>query len=264
MIPKMVDFWVQRKYRRTYFGIKDMLWPLGRFPSLLLMAYKVSGQQIYLDEFNRLNEQEKVYLSPADSQIYCRTNVDGPIEFSDYEKRKGNKFLLRGIGECSAMDIMELDECLQHSDAYKEYWLKSMKQMWFEGKLELVENGLSRGMLLYDPKTGNVSSPDSEYYSESNAMDWSFIRWTGGFLSSRSTILARVAVNVAKWLPQENASEVVIKILSEISPSDMKQYIDPDGKQILDKHRYQCHEVCSDSIVNWLWAYWQGRCEHLL
>ena len=264
MITKMTDFWVKRKYRRTYFGIKEMLWPLGRFPSLLLMAYKVSGEHKYIDEFKRLNEKEMVYLAPADSQLYCRINNDRPIEFSEYEKRKGNKVLFRAIGECAAMDIMELDECLQHSDVYKEYWLRSMKQAWYEGKLELTDNGLSQWMFLYDPETRQVSVPEPEYYSESDAMDWSFLRWVGGFLSPRSTMLARVGVNVAKWLPEENAGETLVTILEKISPDDMKQFIDPDGKQILDKHRYQCHEICVDAIVNWLWAYWQGRYERVV
>ena len=261
MIPQMVDFWVKRKYRRTYFGIKNMLWPLGRFPSLLLMAHKVSGHKKYLDEFKRLNQEEKIYLSPTDSPIYGRLNADRPVECSDYEKRKDNMFLLRDIGECATMDIMGLDECLQYSNAYKEYWLKSMKQAWYEGQLALTDNGLARVVFCYDPDTKRVTTPDPEYISESGEMDWSFMRWAGGHLCSRSTLLARAGINVAKWLPDENASQVAIKILADISPSNMKENIDPDGQQMLDKHRYRCHDVSVDAIVNWLWAYWQGRHE---
>ena len=39
----------------------------------------------------------------------------------------------------------------------------------------------------------------------------------------------------------------------------MKEYIDPDGKQMLDKHRYLCHVIVGVTITNWLWAYWQGK-----
>ena len=39
---------------------------------------------------------------------------------------------------------------------------------------------------------------------------------------------------------------------------------DRDGKQMQDKHRLMCRQVCGDAIVNWLWAYWQGRAEGVI
>jgi hypothetical protein len=262
MIPRVVDFWVKRKYRRSYFGIKDMLWPLGRFPSLLIMAWKVSGEQKYLDEFYRLNEEEKVYLEPTEARIGPR--LKKPWQFTEYEKSQDNKLLQRGIEECAAMDIMELDECLQHSDAYKEHWLNSIRQMWREGKLGLTSGGLARVTFLYDPADGTVSVPPPGFIEDNNPINWSFESWAGGFLTARSTMLARVGVHVAKWLPEENASSTLLQILSNIDPNQLRQYIDPDGKQLLEKHRFMCHQVSVDAVTNWLWAYWQGCCEGII
>ncbi len=262
MIPRMVDFWVKRKYRRSYFGIKDMLWPLGRFPALLLMAWKMSGDKKYLDEFYRLNEEEKVYLKPAEAQLGPRLNQ--PWQFTDYEKSRGNKFFLRGIEECAAMDIMELDECLQHSDAYRQHWLNSIRQMWREGKLALTSGGLARVTFLYDPADTAVSTPSPGFINDGNPINWSFESWAGGFLTARSTMLVRVGVHVAKWLPDENAPSTIREILSDIDPNCLRQYIDPDGKQMLEKHRFMCHEVCVDAVANWLWAYWQARFEGII
>jgi len=262
MIPKMVDFWVSRGYRRDYFAVKDLLWPLGRFPSLLLMAWKVSGQQKYLDEFTRLNEEEKVHLEPADMRLGRR--LKSPDQFSDYEERQGRKYLLAHLPDSAAMDIMELDECLTHSEAYAEHWLRSMRQMWHEGLLGLTDGGLDRSFFLYDPQTGEVSAPLPGYTSDSDSLNWSWARWAGGVLSARSTMVARAGVHVAKWLPDENPTETIIKVLSEIDPDHMREYVDPDGQQMMDRHRFMCHLVCGDAIVNWLWAYWQGRVEGVI
>ena len=258
MIPKMAEFWMKRGYRRSYFGIKDMLWPLARFPSLLIMAYKVSGDEKYLDEFRRLNEEEKVYLKPGESQLASRLERNS---LTDYEKQQGKGFLLGGLDGCAAMDIMELDECLQYSDEHREYWLKSMKQMWREGQLGLTHNGLSRFRFFYDPSTGKISAPHPGHTSDSNPLNWDFWSWTGNILTPHSTMLARAGVNVAKWLPAEHAEEVIYKILSKLELNQMRQYIDPDGKQMLEKHRFMCHQICCDAVVNWLWAYWQDCAE---
>jgi len=259
MMPAMVDYWVRRAYRRDYFEFKNMLWPLGRFPSLLIMAYVISEQKKYLDEFYRLNEEFQVYRQPVESQI--APHVAHPEARSAYEKRVG-KYLLSYLSSCAAMDIMELDECLLHSDAYKTYWLASMQQMWREGILEITERGLSYVSILYDPRSGAVTPPAPGWIHETppqSSDSWSFSFWTGTLLRGCSTMLARVGNHVAHWLPEENAGDVVRRILTEISPQDMRNYIDPDGRQMLAQHRFLGDEVSGIAITNWLWAYWQGR-----
>ena len=261
MIPNMVDFWVKRHYRRTYFGIEDMLWPLGRFPALLLMARQVSGESRYLDEFHRLNEQEKVYEGPADSLIQNRLN--NPDAGCDYEKKHGG-YLLGHSSECSAMDIMELDECLLRSDAYRDNWLASMKMVWHEGKLDLAENGYAWRHVLYDPRTGKVSVPEPCYVVEAEPLGWSFQRWVGRIQIPRSTMLARVAPHVNKWLPGEDAPATMRKILSGIDPAKVCDYIDTDGQQILPQHKFLTQLISGDAITNWLWAYWLGRADGII
>jgi hypothetical protein len=262
MIPKMVDFWVKREYRHDYFAIKDMLWPLGRFPSLLFAAYAVSGEGRYRDEARRLNQTHHVYRHPADSQIMVRLEQKSP--FNDLEKRLGNRYLGLCIGECAAMDIMELDECLQHSQDYQTQWLASMAMSWREGKLPLVDRGLSRNWVLYDPANGHVTSPDPQFTGGPDTLKWSYMQWICGSLTARSTMLARVGVHVAKWLPDAGAGETVERILSGVVLADMRHNIDPDGKQMRPEHQFLCKLVDVDAITNWLWAYWQGRHEGVI
>lgn len=267
MVPKMVDFWVERGYRYDYFGINDMLWPLGRFPSLLLAAHNVSGDERYLTEARRINREEKAYLNPVDSQILIREKLG--IPFTDVEKGLGGAYVALWIHECAAMDIMEIDECLQHSDDHREDWLRSMAMSWKEGKMALVENGMARAWTVYNPATGEVSTPALQQVGEpvpgdDSVQNWSHLFWIHGALSSRSTMLARVGVHVAKWLPAENAAATVQQILADIPFEWMRHYIDPDGQQILEKHRFLARQVDGDAITNWLWAYWQGRYEGVI
>lgn len=262
MIPYMVDFWVKREYRHDYFNFKDMLWPLGRFPSLLYAAHAVSGDQKYLDEAERINSQHRVYLNPVESQFLVRAAENSPLR--DAEKRVGDSYLACWITECSAMDIMELDECLLLSDSYREHWLRSMKLSWDEAKLCLAENGLARGWTAYNPHTGDSGCPSPQYLGDPDDFGWDFMQWVGGFLSARSTMLARVGIHVAKWLPTENAIREVEQILHGASLEQMRHCIDTDGKQILPQHQYMCRWVDGDALTNWLWAYWQGRYEGIL
>jgi len=264
MIARMVDFWVKRGYHYSYYNIPDMLWPLGRFPSLLLLAHAVSGDRKYHDEFVRLNEAEEVYLRPSDSPLDRR--LARPDALSEYEVRHGRRFLLSHLGECAAMSIMQLDECLQRSGRYREHWLNSMRQAWREGQLQNADRGLALRSVLYDPGTGEVEAPPPGYVSDGPAPhDWDFLRWIGGILVPRSTMLARVGVNVCRWLPEEHAAGTVVEILSELAIEDMHStYIDPDGAQLLPQHRFMSRAVCGDAITNWLWAYWQGRAEGVI
>lgn len=263
MIPKMADFWIDCDYKRTYFSIKDMQWPLGRFPCFAIMAYVVSGEQKYLDEFNRLNEEFKVYKKPWESQIYNRKQ-DSPDVFNDYEKSQGNKYLLGYLGESAVMDIMELDECLQHSDAHVDDWLRVMRIMWNEGKVMQADNGYSYSKVLYDPQTGKVTIPQPGYVGPVGELKWSFVSWAGKMYMPRSTMFARVGVNIAKWLPDEDGPAWTRKILEGIQVDMITDYIPADENQIEDKHKFLNKLVCGDSICNWLWAYWQGLYEGVL
>lgn len=259
MIPKMVDYWVKRNYRHDYYNIKQMQWGLARFLPFLLMAWKVSGDEKYFREFKRLNETEKIYLkTPPESRLAPFTN--GGIPLIDYEKRHGNRYIIGNFSECAAMDIMIYDECLRLSGDYTSYWLKSMQMMWREGKIALTDDGMEYVKIMYDFETGKAFPiPEPELIPGETNLNWSYARWLGNILSPRSCMLARVGVNVATWIPEENAMSTVMKILSDISLDDMREIVARDNNNILAAHRFMTRIFCTAAIVNWLWAYWQAR-----
>lgn len=263
MIPHMADYWIKRKYQRTYFGIIDMQYPIGRFSCYSIMAWIVSGRKEYLAEFNRLDEEEKVYLRPCESQVYLR-QTENPGKFTNYEKKNGCKYLLTYLGEAAAMEIMELDECLRHNKAHTAERLESMRIMWNEGKLIQADNGYAYCKVLYDPDTGEISIPEPGYADPYCTINWSFINWVGHIYMPRSTMFARAGVNVARWLGDEDAPQWIRKILKGINPNQITDYIPADSNQIEDKHRFLTKQICGDSITNWLWAYWESRYEKIV
>lgn len=265
MIANMVDFWVERDYRYPYFAIPDMQWPLGRFPSLLYAAHAVTGDSKYLQEAQRINQDHEVYRYPIESQIMVRHDQGLPL--NDMDVRMGHRLVAQYVVECSAMDIMELDESLLLSEEHRTEWLNSMKMSWQEGKLALVEgdSGLVKSWILYDPQTGEVGSPEPQWTGSTNPMGWSLWDWMGKYVTPCGSMLAHVGIHVAKWLPEEKAAETVLTILHEAKIEDMwHRYIDPDGRQLRPEHRFLNNQVEVHAFVNWLWAYWQGRHEGII
>lgn len=260
MVPKMVDYWMKRKYHHDYFALKDLEWPLGRFVSLLYAAHAASGDQKYLDEAERLHDERNVHLNPPDGQILHRARAGDA--FSEIEKSLGDCYLApHGTVEVAAMDIMDLDLCLNLSKSRTENWLQSVATMWEEGTLCLDEDGFGRVSMVYDPRTSKSWSPEPQWIGGQDPLNWGYLRYIGGHTTARSTQLARVGIHVAKWLPEKDAMVIVKKILRNVDMDRMLHVIDPDGHQVPDPFKFMCRMQDGDAITNWLWAYWQGRFE---
>jgi hypothetical protein len=265
MIPKMADFWIGRGYRYPYFGNPDLLWPPARFPAFHYAAYTVSGDQRYLDEAKHLEKEYQTSQYPPDSFFMRR--VEGKAAFTPLEERFQGRYIDQYITETAVMDIMALDECLALSKDHVEAWKNSISLAWRGARLALVpgNSGHVRGWIIYDPETKEVTSPDAQWTGTVNPMGWSLWDWMGSYTTPCGPMLARVGLNVAKWLPELGAAETVLTILKESKPEDMwHRYFDPDGRQIRPEHQFLYNQVEVHAFVNWLWAYWQGRHEGII
>ena len=260
MVGKMVEFWMKRRYRYNYYTIQDMQWPLGRFPAFLIIAYRITKEQKFLDEFNRLNREESVYLHPADSALL---NLKSRT-LTEYEKQNGNRYLLGALEDCAGMEIIALESCLKYSSDFTEYWKQSMKLILQEGKLALTPENLAYRQVLYDPAAGRTAPiSEAKMLEEKCILDWQWFSWRGNVLTPRSTMLARAGFQIQKWLPEENTAELSLRILNDVRLDQMRHFLDPDGRQILPGHQYMTESICADAIVNWLWAYWEYRLQNL-
>jgi hypothetical protein len=189
----------------------------------------------------------------------------GKRKLTAYEKKNGGSLLLGALEDCAAMEMIALDSCMCYSNAHTEHWKKSMRDIWAEGILALTPDNLAWRHVLYDVKTGHARPlPRPEMLDEKSALDWSWFLWRAEVLTPRSVMLARAGVQMSRWIPDTNAIRTALSVLKSVSADQMMFYLDPDGSQILPKHKYLTETLCADAVTNWLWAYWLARQQNLI
>ncbi|NLX23861.1 MAG: hypothetical protein GXY55_19585 [Phycisphaerae bacterium] len=261
MITHMVRFWVDRQYRYTYFNLTDMQWPLARFPSLLMLAFKHSGDPVFKREYDRLLAMG-VNRQPGEQQLGPKLAGEWPP--SEYEQSQ-QAWCISHIAGCVGMDVMELDYLLR-TDPGNEWsaaWRASAEQMWREGNLALAPDGKEYSSFLLDFITREVRRPKPGLIEDKSYVDldsWSFSRYIHGACSGFSTMIARSGVQMHRYQPTNvEIIPTVIHILTAMDVMDLTYYDEPE--RFAPPYRYLTDFISGDSLANWLWAYWQGRME---
>ena len=247
IITKMIKFWVKINYKYTYFFYENMQWPLMRFPPLLLLAYKHSGDKLFKDEYDRLLKEG--FTKEPEFAILHRKKA-GKEEASEYEKSK-KAWVIAYLPDCMTMDIMNFDYLLSHDidNAFRADWKQGIMTMWDEAKLTIAPDGKSYTHVMIDMKNGKVSRT-VDYEKDNYELH--------GVKSGFSTMIARGAITAAKYFPNNNElKESAYKILLSFDVKDFTYWDEPE--RIFPKHRFKTRFLAGDSITNWLWAYWQGR-----
>ena len=243
MIPAMVEFWVKRQYRLTYYCEKDMLWPLDRFPSLLALAGIYSGREIFKTEYER--------LLPLTEHTDCSRigrKLAGEVEPSEME-RDAHSWLVSHSADAMTMAAMQYDLLLRNSpnDPMRGKWLAALRQMWDESKLTLAPDGRCYTSVLVgmdDMKPRRTPVPSGGYPEPHGAE------------SSWSTMLVRGGLLALPYLP-ERRDEIVqgaLATLSALDVDDFTYYDEPE--RFRPELRYKTRMLSGDAIANWLWAYW--------
>jgi len=256
MIAHMIQFWVKRKYRYLYYDVPDMLWPLVRFPSLLLLAYNHSGDAQFKVEYERLLA-EGVNRHPEFD--YLRRKRDGEIKLSDYEKQQ-NAWLISNMAGYVTMDVMELDYLLRNdpSNSWAATWRQSARQMWEEARLALAPDGKAFVNVLVAMATGIPRPPDPFYVEGKPGYGWTYGRYISGAKSGLSSMIARAGVQAARHLPEREAILGDSKrILETLDVQDLTYLDQPE--RFLPRHRFMTRFYSGSAMADWLWAYWQGK-----
>lgn len=247
MLAHMINFWVKRKYRYTYYQVPDMLWPLARFPSLLFLAYKHSGDAKILDEYQRLLA-EGVNRQPGESRLLRKRS--GAAKTSDYE-REQHAWLIAHLADAATMDIMELDYLLRHDpqNQWAGCWRESARMMWEEGRLAIGEDGAYYIEVLVDMDTGTARRPVAR---------WDALAKITGAASGWGSMIARAGVQAAVHLDDPQSAIVIAgKVLAAQDIQGLTYMNDPERWP--PELRYKTRFLSGDAMANWLWAYWQGR-----
>lgn len=256
MIANLIRFWMKRQYRYKYFWHQDMLWPLGRFTSLLLMAYRHGGGEEFKTEYDRL-----LAMGVNDAPLEARLapKLRGEREPLPYEI-KHNAWLIGELQGAVSMEIMELDYMLRNDPSNKQagVWKQSIKQIWDEGTLALAPDGTMYVHVLVDMKTGKPRRPDPERFRESNGPDdWIGFQYVTGGRGGDSPFVGRSAVQADVHLHDPEIRNVARLIIASLDKEMLKTYHDPD--RYLPELRHRTELYSGDGVANWLWAYWQGR-----
>jgi len=255
MISRMIQFWVKRKYRYLYYHIPDMLWPLNRFPSLLLLAFNHSGDPQFKAEYDRLLA-EGWNKFPGNERLRRKRN--GEVPPSDYEKKQ-HAWLIAHMSDSLTMDVMEFDYLLRHDPAnqWAVNWRQSTRQMWEESVLTIAADGKVYVHMLVDMDTGAVRPPDPIYFG-GTGHGWTYLNSLSGAKSGWSSMIARAGVQAAFHLPEKpKILEVARHILESLDIQDLTYLDQPE--RLMPPHRFLTRFLSGDAITNWLWAYWQGR-----
>ena len=250
MISRMIDFWVKRKYRYLYYHVPDMLWPLARFPSLLLLAYKHSGDAKFQNEYWRLLA-EGVNRQPGESRLLRKRS--GAAKPSDYEQEQ-HAWLINHLADAVTMDIMELDYLLRHDpqNSWAGCWRESVRMMWAEGILSIGEDGTYYIEMLVDMDTGVARRPAAQCNATGPMITGASSGW--------GSMIARAGVQAAAYLADPQAALAIAKkiLLAQDIP-DFTYMNDPERWP--PDLRYQTRFFSGDAVTNWLWAYWLGCCD---
>lgn len=258
MIGNLIGFWVKRQYRYKYFWHQDMLWPLGRFPSLLLMGYKHTGEEMFKKEYDRLLAMG---VNEAPAELRLEPKLKGQVPPTPYEI-KHQAWLIGEMDGAVSMDTMELDYllCNDPHNRWAPNWKASMKKVWDEGKLALAPDGTEYVHVLVDFKTLQPRRPQPEFWHESEGpQEWIGWRHVTGGRSCDSTFHARSAVQADKHLHDPDMRAAARLIIESIDRKGLRSYYDPE--RYLPELRHRTELYSGDGTANWLWAYWQGRKE---
>ncbi len=246
MIPAMIRFWMKRNYTYHYYHLENMEWPIMRFPPLLLLAQKYSGEKEFREEADRLLAEGMPQL-PEWDQLGDKRR--GRRTLSDYEKSR-KAFLVYNMADCLTMDVMNLDLLLRIAPAHArvDQWRQGVLAMWEQAKLTIAPNGKYYSQILVDAVTGGVRRPEG--FPEEGPP---------GTESGWSTMIARGALMASDYLPanRDEIRRLATGILSKVDITDMTYLDNPE--RLPPRLRFKTHTLSGDSITNWLWAYWQGR-----
>ena len=246
MIYQLVNFWMKRDYKFTYYNTVDMQWPITRFPALLILAYKHTGDEKFKKEYDRLLS-EGYTRKPEWALLHEKKNGLKPL--SAYEKKKG-AYLLMNMADFLTMDVMNFDILLKNDpeNPLSEKWRKGVLQMWEEAEMTILPNGKYYSQALVDFETGKVSRTGGHQKGE----------YYHGSESGWSTMVSRGAAMAYKYHPENK--EIVNKVslvLEGIDINDMTYYDEPE--RWAPRYRFKTKFLSGDSISNWLWTYWLAR-----
>ena len=264
MMTHIVNFWVKRNYCYTYFWMKDMPWPMNRFPTLLLMAYNHSGDPIFKKEYDRILATGVTHEA-VEARLFLKRKPEyEPIPF----EKKMNAYLLGELDGSVSMGIMEMCYLLKHDpqNTWAPNWRLSIQQQSDEANLVLAPDGTMYVHVLVDMETGVSRRMEPGFFreeeNEGHSMgDWVGFRYASGSRSCDSTFIARALVQAHVHMHDAEMDAAARNVFQSLDIKGMRSYYDPE--RYLPELRHRTRLYSGDGTASWLWGYWQGRADQV-
>ncbi len=252
VITGIADFWTARGYKHPYRERDfEWPWPANRFPPLLWLAWRHSGERKYFDEFTRLSELDAVReLPPFFSMTLSRWRETASPGVSHWP------FKL----EQAAQGQLSLAPMLLYDAPRRSTWLSHLRELITSCMPDLGEDCLGRGEFVFDEATGTAREVETPYHSGGTPNPvWE----AKGFISSaRSgnspTMFARALFAASPLFPEEDWKSVAWRVLETLDTGSMLLKIDHQ-KQLPDNQAWLARCLSGDAVVNWLWSYWLAK-----
>lgn len=242
MIPAMLRFWAERDYRYHYFHYfgDDWQWPLIRFPGLLKLAWKFSGDDFFDRECRRLLPQTVI---PEHCQLLKSLRNGKPSEY----ERANHAWLTINGADRIGMDVMQYDLLLRHDpeNPLACYWRAGIRWMWEEVKDSIADDGFYYSMTLYDFDTLKCRQPPGWSVDGSK---------NHGAKSAWSTWVARAGLVAMRHCPElrDEVLPVAEKVLEKITFNRCLWYLEPD--HFPPEQRFNTRMLSGDAVANYLWT----------
>ena len=252
MITGITDFWIDRDYKHPYRERDfEWPWPANRFPPLLWLAWRHSGERKYFDEWTRLSATDAVRdLPPFFSTTLSRWRETATPGASHWPFKLEN----------AAQGQLSLAPMLLYGAPHRSLWLSHLRELIVSCMTDLGEDCLGRGEFVFDEATGIAREAETSYHSGGTPNPvWE----AKGFISSaRSgnspTMFARALFAADPLFPEEDWKSVAWRILETLDLPDMLLKIDHQ-KQLPDNQEWLTRCLSGDAVVNWLWSYWLAK-----
>ena len=221
LIPAMVDFWMKRQYRLTYYNLIDMDWPPLRFPGFLMLAYKYTGDEKYRKEAIRI-------LDAMDGKIVEHA-VRCPALICSADAICMDT---SGIEMMAVISPLPEDYCRILLDGLKEEFYIRIKS--------LTEDGYFWTKMDYDLESG-VAVP----------------RKTDAPRSAWSCMIVRAGLQMSRFMPgiYHDARRLAENVLTKLRPEEMYYYHPDDAYHLPRYQQYKNQFLSGDAITNRQWTY---------
>lgn len=243
-IGKLVGFWVRRDYRFHYFNAfgDDWQWPLTRFPALLLLAWRHTGDEIFRREYERLLPYAD---QPENPQLWNAMNGKRGLPGDDEQHFQG--WMVAYAADCFSMSLLSYDILLRLDPDHprSECWRDAMRKMWFDVRDSFSSDGRYYSFQLFDLKSFSPKRIPAEAITK---------MVNAGSKCTWSTLIARGALQMARHVPEVRAAALAMtdSVVKNLHFDAMRQYDEPE--RLGPELRARTILLSGDSATNYLWS----------